>query len=359
MSEFHLFPDMLDEHLDVMVRGYVADGEHSTAIMLACTCKRERARFKRLGFKWPLAAAAASAARAGYLALFKWLLDACHERDCYAGLRLPIITTISTFAMRLHWAAWETTNVNLFEFYCGPTYETAPPPSFAVLSWEVFIGFFAKHLTQKQIYQCLDKTIVYPVWTMRCLYYMYERYGQESLVKDFDCIKNALAWHATIDDIDRLELVACFNTGSRALGRLVHEALQRGNIVLLDGLFDRWEHNIRNCMALTHMVTVDNALAFSADLSVPMLEFCVRRTLPYSVKYVVALHILVHPAHFGHMVLTSNMRAIIAYAGVTLSDDVTTVREALPFIRTTPHDVCRELPAHITVTPGMDWVNAL
>src|SRR4051812_17703035 len=82
MSVFHFFNDMLPEHLSALMQQLMSSESPCTAIMLACTCKRERLRYKTLGYKWPFAAARLSAARNGYFELFKWLFEQCYRERC-------------------------------------------------------------------------------------------------------------------------------------------------------------------------------------------------------------------------------------------------------------------------------------
>ncbi len=289
---------------------------HCTAIMLASTCEQERARYKRLGYKWPFAAARLSAARHGFLALFQWLFEQCYADRCLD----------QEYMYHTRRAVCGTRNINLFKWYMGPGFSFNETME-AYLSWEVFSALFARYLNERQFYNVMwhsDDS----QWKLAPFYYIRERFGTQSLLTQHYKVPYRIGQYGTLDDIYQLELEHWFVEPKDEQYEVLIGALEAGNETLLNDIFEKWP------LALEMWIKQfqgSDALAWrlrnSSQISVSLLETCKRCGIPFDTQHLVKELFRQMMGTIGSRKLTLNMRALIAYAGWTLPENIETIQE--------------------------------
>jgi hypothetical protein len=121
-----LVPDMSQ----LIMRMLVADGFRCAAIMLACTCKQERANYAALGYKWPFLNARLSAARNGFVALFEHVFTP-----------RPLDVDYNAETRR---AVFAGPSVELAQWIIGPTLAHSPD-EWGISTWPIFNALFYTH----------------------------------------------------------------------------------------------------------------------------------------------------------------------------------------------------------------------
>jgi hypothetical protein len=323
MSEFHLFVDMLPEHKDDMMRQLVLSGSQCTALMLASTCKQERARFKHLGYKWPFAAARLSAARNGYVELFKWLVGQCYPDRC----------TDRGYMNQTWHTVCGTPSVDLFKWYAGPGYFYTPG-DLPYFSWRVFSGVFAGYLDEQALSDVLSNISTHK-WGLEPYYYVKNRVGIHSMMEMFfHHMTRAVGRVGTLVDIYYLELDPFFeNHDDCSLSsHIIRAAIHYGNVHLLNNIFDRWPGAVAKYVTdeETHF---NYALKYNSNISVPFLETCRRIGIVVDIQKVISAFFLslVH-THSTSTKLTTDERSLVEYAGWRLPENVETIHQCYEWI---------------------------
>jgi hypothetical protein len=346
------FPDMLDEHKTVLMQNLVSEKSHCTAIMLACTCRRERERYKSLGYKWPFAAARISAARNGYFELFKWLFYQCHlDRWCH-----------DASYQRGTWdAVCLTTNVELFKWYSGPGF-FFNVTNLEIFSWEVFAGVFADHLDEPRFQLVLGHYCTHQ-WGLKPLYYLY--HNRFHLANFENYVQRIIGQYGTWTDIVQLEVGSLLKNSDDIL--MLRMALSYRNELLLNELFENWPVLMKTWIEEGNMALyLEQSHCQTTPMTVSFLETCKRIGINYDSQSVIKKFIGATAKNpLGK--LTPELRALIAYGGWTLPDNVKTIEQLLRYWQvldgfenfTSPYDTTW-LPHCVIVGAGSDsWVNSL
>jgi hypothetical protein len=319
MNHFFFYAEeMLPEHKDDLMRNLVLEGSHCTAIMLASTCRQERLRYKRLGYKWPFAAARLSAARKGYFKLFKYLFLTC---------RTDRLTDVD-YHQATRRAVFQTPHPALFKWYVGPGY--CFDNTCSISHWNVFFQVIARFWPEDEIVDAIIPRFYTDSWGLEPFYYIHARLGQVALTRDIRTLSHALARIGTFEDVTNLGLLDHLARDADGLCRLLHEIIFYGNVGLLNGLIGHMGRTaiLEGLFAHTTVdiqnVLKDNFEIYTEDLSIPLIEACQGLGLHVALKETM-LKFLIKRAYLGDTALTERMRALIGYAGWTLPDEVKTL----------------------------------
>lgn len=304
MSEFPLFNygEMLPEHRDALMADLVAAGDHATALMLAATCREERARYGRLGYKWPFAAARLSAARRGYFELFKYL-----RAECY-----PYWCTMPAYSQHTWRAVCQTPSIELFRWYAPRDYFPREN-DFGLLSWPLF-SLYADFLDEAGLRGVLYN-LATEKWGLAPYFYVHKRFGPQILRERFERVVVILGQQGTLADFARLDL------RPSEFDELAYRVINHCNTRLLGELFDAGL--VRNF----NPNRVAAILRRSRALTVDFLELLRQHEVPLG-----DVQELVHSCFKATSIdggpwelLSDNLRALITYAGWTLPEGVKTV----------------------------------
>lgn len=327
LSEFHFFAEMLPEHKNVLMQELVAEESQCTAIMLACTCKQERLRYKTLGYKWPFAAARLSAARNGYYELFQWVIGQCYPDRC----------TDRAYMLQTWRTVCKTPNLELFKWYAGPGY-FFKVEDFQFFSWRVFAGACAGYMNELSLRGVLYSTVDLWRWGLEPFYYHKNRFGVGSLENIVVQVARAVGKSGTFDDISGLELGSFLNEERdfHFSYCLLASSIEAGNINLLNALFEHWPAK------MAKVVFERNVFAYVSHtyhLSVPLLEACQRCGIPVNTKEVVKRFLRSRAKNVSYDTkLTKDLRSLVEYAGWRLPENIETIRQCADWIWPDPEN---------------------
>jgi hypothetical protein len=351
MTDFHLFADMLPEHKNVLMQQLVSSGSPCTAIMLACTCKRERLRYKTLGYKWPFAAARLSAARNGYYKLFKWLIRQCYPDRC----------TDEEYMDQTWRTVCKTPNIELFKWYAGPGYFYKTEDLWSY-SWGVFSGCFAGYLNEVGLSKVLSY-VPTDAWGLEPFYYIKERFGVGSLRNVLSCMTHAIGRHGTFSDVCELGLNSFLNEANEDKETfnvfpqyLLCAALRVGNVNLLNTLFEHWP--VVMARTRDEWSIMDDVVAQSDHFSVSLLETCQRRGMVRNTQEVMKMFFRSQARKRGNAeVLTRDLRSLVAYAGWTLPDTIETIQQCADWLSPETKYIQTRIAVAVVTQPSL--INSL
>jgi len=345
MSEFHLFELMLPEHKDDMSRQLILSGSPCTAIMLACTCKHERLRYQKLGFRWPMAAARLSAARNGYFELFKWLIGQCH----------PFRFTDKDYFDHTWQTVCATPNLDLFKWYAGPGYFFSHD-DLPFLSWHVFAGVIAGYLDAEALANVLSY-ISTKKWGLSPYYYVKERFGAPVFANSFYGVGRAIATCGTVEDLYRLELESVVWLRDY-VPDLLCICISEGNITFLQALFEHWPDEMKT-KADDRCLTIQCYLSGNQHLSVSLLETCRNLGIIFNPQIVVSYHFAFLALADCHAALTPESRMLIKYAGWELPADIENVHQCTQWLSPQKRHTCSCYVPAATAVYRKGLVNSL
>lgn len=315
MSDFASFGDMLPEHKDALMRDLVTSGDPCTAIMLASTCTQERARFAKLGFKWPLAAARLSAARNGYVELFKWLLAYCHADRCLDF----------TYMHHTYGVLGQGTDVALFKWYVGPGFAFDIHGHLPWMSWDIFLDVAGQYMSEKELQNILGYAYINNKWKLAPLYYMKKR---QMPLFDIGPATRTLAKWGTMADIDRLGASSLFDCSSPNVDFIIYNALDHGNCPLIESMFNRWPDIVKDAIKRDkrYYRIPQNKYGYCENLSVSLLELLLACGAIIDRQETVKCYITECTRKKGFTSpLTTEMRVLLAYGDCRVTENVQTV----------------------------------
>jgi hypothetical protein len=323
LSEFHhFFAEMLPEHKNVLMQELVGEESQCTAIMLACTCKQERLRYKTLGYKWPFAAARLSAARNGYYELFQWLIGQCYPDRC----------TDREYMQQTWRTVCKTPNLELFKWYAGPGY-FYKLEDLQFFSWRVFAGAYAGYMEESSLRNILYSTVDVWGWGLEPFYYHKKRFGVGSLEDIVVQVGRAVGKFGTFDDISGLELESFLNRERRESYFsycLLGSSIEAGNINLLNALFEHWPDEMAKVVLERDLFEY---VAHTYRISVPLLEACQRCGIPVDTKEVVKRFLRSRAKNVSYDTkLTKDLRSLVEYAGWRLPEIIETIRQCADWL---------------------------
>lgn len=338
MSVFYYFTDMLPEHKDVLMRDLVVTGDHCTAIMLASTCKQERARYARLGYQWPFAAARLSALRNDYVDLFKYLFEYC-KRDRVFDREYMYRT--------LH-VIGEGTNVELFKWYTGHGFSFEMATHGQYMSWNIVAAVVAEYMDQRQLHNILSYTHA-KRWNLEPFYYMQKRFGLLEMTE----ASRAIGRSGTLTDVEQLGVDVLFKRPTIDIYPLIYAGIEANNSQLLHDIFEKWPATIQYIIETWRI----EYMLGTQQLSVSIMEVFKRHGIAFDHKIVIKKFFNTAVRnHQENGELTPEIRALIDYGGWTLPDGVKTLRQINAWL--SPDDE-KNIPTVIYAVYCPSFLNAL